>query len=400
VTPAPGGRRLAVLVFFAMLISQGLLAGAGIVAPVLATLAAPEIGLDAYLVGIYVSILYAAAASTGLVSGSLIERWGSIRVCQLCLLLSAAALALATLGYASCLVVAALVLGVGYGPATPASSHVLIKVTPPERLNIVFSLRQTGVPLGNLLAGATLPSLALVWGWRAAVLSVALVCLVTAAAMQPLHAEVDRDARGAAAWFPPLSRLFSPLVTVLRSTNIRLLALTSFAYAGMQTCFSTFVVTYLVEGLGMDVVRAGFILGAGQAAGVVGRVVWGALADRLGRPALVLGGLGLAMAAAAILMALFTPSWPYVAVVAVCIIYGGTAIAWNGVHLAQLARLAGPGRAGEVTGGTFFITFGGVTLTPLFFSLMLATTGSYAAAFAGVSLMGVASGIAFLTRRL
>ena len=39
-TPAPGVRRLAVLVFFAMLISQGLLAGAGIVAPVLATLAA------------------------------------------------------------------------------------------------------------------------------------------------------------------------------------------------------------------------------------------------------------------------------------------------------------------------------------------------------------------------
>ena len=61
---------------------------------------------------------------------------------------------------------------------------------------------------------------------------------------------------------------------------------------------------------------------------------------------------------------------------------------------------AGPGRAGEVTGGTFFITFGGVTLTPLFCSLMLATTGSYAADFAGVSLMGVASGIAFLTRRL
>jgi MFS family permease len=399
VTPAPGGRRLAVLVFFAMLVSQALLAGAGIVAPVLATLAAPEIGLDAYLVGLYVSILYAAAASVGLVSGALIERWGPIRVCQLCLLLSAAALALATLGYAFCLVLAALALGVGYGPATPASSHVLIKVTPPERLNIVFSLRQTGVPLGNLLAGATLPSLALAWGWRAAVLSVALVCLVTAAAMQPLRGEVDRDARGAAARFPPLSRLFSPLATVLLSPNIRLLALTSFAYAGMQTCFSTFIVTYLVEGLGMDVVRAGLVLGAGQSAGVVGRVVWGALADRLGRPAHVLGALGLAMGAAAILMALFTPAWPYLAVVAVCVIYGGTAIAWNGVHLAQLARLAGPGRAGEVTGGTFFITFGGVTLTPLFFSLMLASTGSYAAAFAGVSLMGLASGIAFLTRR-
>jgi MFS family permease len=168
----------------------------------------------------------------------------------------------------------------------------------------------------------------------------------------------------------------------------------------MQTCFSTFIVTYLVEGLGMDVVRAGLVLGAGQSAGVVGRVVWGALADRLGRPALVLGGLGLAMGGAAILMALFTPAWPYFAVVAVCIVYGGTAIAWNGVHLAQLARLAGPGRAGEVTGGTFFITFGGVTLTPLFFSLVLASTGSYAAAFAGVSLMGLASGIAFLTRRL
>jgi hypothetical protein len=114
----------------------------------------------------------------------------------------------------------------------------------------------------------------------------------------------------------------------------------------------------------------------------------------------VLGGLGLAMTAAAVAVAFFTPAWPYPAILAVCLVYGGTAIAWNGVHLAQLARLAPSGHAGEITGATFFVTFAGVTLTPLAFSLALAATGSYALGFVSVGVLTLASGLAFLLRGL
>jgi predicted MFS family arabinose efflux permease len=386
-------------VFIAMLATQVLVAMAGLAAPVLAPIAARDFGLHAHLVGIFVSILYGGAATIGLISGPLIARLGAVRVSQLCLLLSAAALALTTISSPWALVLGALVLGLGYGPATPASSHLLAKVTPPHRLNLVFSLKQTGVPLGNALAGAVLPGAALAFGWRAAVLAGALACLVTALLLQPLRAALDADTRPVSV-LAALRRPFEPLFSVLSMPALRVLALTSFAFAGMQVCVGAFLVTYLVEGVELSPINAGFLLSCAQAAGVGGRILWGAAADALKRPTLVLGGLGLAMSLAAIMVGLFTPSWPYLALVAVAILFGGTAIAWNGIHLAQLARLAPAGRAAELTGGAFFVTFGGVTVVPLIFSFLLSATDSYALAFASVAALTLASGFTFLTRRL
>ena len=66
------------------------------------------------------------------------------------------------------LVLAPVVLGLGYGPITPASSHVLVRTAPPARMALTFSIKQTGVPAGAALAGAVLPGLALALGWRVA----------------------------------------------------------------------------------------------------------------------------------------------------------------------------------------------------------------------------------------
>ena len=68
---------------------------------------------------------------------------------------------------------APLLIGLGYGPITPASSHVLARTASPRRMALTFSLKQTGVPLGAALAGAALPLLAVGSGWRTALLSVA-----------------------------------------------------------------------------------------------------------------------------------------------------------------------------------------------------------------------------------
>jgi MFS family permease len=386
-------------VFAAMFATQVLVAVAGLAAPVLAPIAAPEFGVAAYLVGLFVSLMYAAAATVGLLSGALIARWGPVRVSQLCLALSATGLALAAIGGVGGLVAAALLLGTAYGPTTPASSHLLPRVTPPSRLNLVFSLKQTSVPLGNALAGAVLPGAALAFGWRVAVLGAGLACLVTALLLQPLRRGLDTDTRPVSI-LAALRRPFAPLLVVFATPPLRLLALTSFAYAGMQTSIGTFLVTYLVDQVALSPVSAGIVLSFAQAAGVGGRVLWGAAADRLGQPALLLGGIGLAMTVAALATGLFTPDWPYAAIVLTVVVFGGTAIAWNGVHLAQLARLAPTGRAAEVTGGTFFITFGGVTTVPLAFSLILGMTGSYTTAYAAVAALTLASGLAFLTRGL
>ena len=53
----------------------------------------------------------------------------------------------------------ALVVGIGYGAVTPASSNVLADRVPEGLRAFIFSLKQSGVPIGGALAGALVPLL-------------------------------------------------------------------------------------------------------------------------------------------------------------------------------------------------------------------------------------------------
>ncbi len=84
--------------------------------------------------------------------------------------------------------------------------------------------------------------------------------------------------------------------------------------------------------------------------------------------------------------------------IAVSVLFGMTAIGWNGVQLAEVARAAPPGQAGTVTGAAGFITFGGVLVGPPTFALISALTSGYRAAFALFGTVVVASGARLIMR--
>jgi len=382
----------------AMLASQILVSLASLVLPVLAPLVALALGVPAYLVGFYVAILYGVAALSSLTSGGFVTRYGALRVNQACLVLVALALWLAAVGQVATIGLAAAVIGLAYGPVTPASSHILAKVTAPGQMNLVFSLKQTGVPLGNALAGALIPGLAVAFDWRVSAITVGIVCAALAVILQPLRGAFDGDRRPGQ---PVLcaARFVEPFRLVVGSKPIRLLALTSIGYSGMQVCLGAFLTSYLNRDADLSLVAAGFALSAAQFAGVGGRILWGVIADRVAPPRLVLGGLGIAMTIAALLVGGFGPSWPYAAIILVCIGFGGSAIAWNGVFFAQIARHAPPGRVGEVTGGSTFFTYGGILLAPSLFSAILGVTGSYALGFAMLALTTLLAGLSFFRSR-
>jgi MFS family permease len=373
---------------------QSLGAGALLTGPVLAPLAAPDIGVAAHLIGIYVAASYLCASAASLMSGGLMARFGPLRASQVGLVFCAAGLALGTLDSPLSALASAALVGFGYGPITPSSSQILIRTTAPARLNLVFSLKQTGVPIGGALAGAVLPSLAEAISWHGAALATAACCLVVAGSAEPLRRGLDVGLRRQRLF--SLTQIFGPLASAMRSPMLRLLAFTAFAYAGMQMALTSFLVTYLSERLDMSVPLAGAVLAAALVSGVAGRVLWGFLADGMIDPLRLLGGLGLIMSACAVLVGLFTRAWPLAAIVAIVIAYGATAISWNGVQLAQVARFAPPGRAGETTGATTFITFQGVALVPFAFSLIIGSIGSYFVAFSATAVLTLASGIAYL----
>ncbi len=131
-------------------------------------------------------------------------------------MLSGLALVIAASGHIAAILPAAVFMGLGYGPPTPASSHILARVAPKHRLNLVFSLKQTGVPLGNALAGAILPSLALAVGWQRAALAAGACNFLLALAVQPLRAQIDATAGHAS---PARGPVLEPLRFVFRVRN-------------------------------------------------------------------------------------------------------------------------------------------------------------------------------------
>ncbi len=370
---------------------------------VLAPEIARDLALSPKLVGVFVGLVYVGGAVTSLVSGGFIARYGPIRVSQACVLLCAAGLALLPIStggvvpVALVLALAPIVIGLGYGPITAASSHVLVRTAPPARMALTFSIKQTGVPVGAGLAGAALPALSLLFGWQATLLAVAALGVVIAAVSQVTRPTFDADRL-------PSHRLsvagmLAPLKLVLGSRALVELSITGCVYAAMQMSLMSFLVVYLTEGLGLSLVAAGLALTVANLGGIVGRIGWGAVADRVVPPRRTLGAIGVASGACAYATAAFGSAWPTVALLAVCAVFGATAIGWNGVQLAQVARHAPPGQAGAVTGAGGFLTFSGVVLGPPLFALLAGATGSYRAGFAVFGTLTLLTGARLLVTR-
>ena len=364
---------------------------AALTAPVLAPAASRELGFETARVGLFVGVMYIGAAAAALASGNMILRHGSIRVSQLGLLSCAVALTLLTVLPLAWMPVAALLLGAGYGPITPASSHVLARTTPPHMMALMFSIKQTGVPIGAALAGAVVPPLVLVGGWRAGAAVVAAACLLVAVIAQVSRREIDadRDPSRRFSW----RGLATPFRLIFGNPALVRNVITALTYAGLQISFFTYIVAYLTHDFGYTLVAAGLALSFGNVGGIVGRILWGFVADRTRAPRHVLGFLGLAMAAAAFGAAAFSPGWPYALVMTVCLAFGLTAVGWNGVQISETARLSPPGMAGVVSAGTTFLMFFGVVFYPPLFGVVHDLSDSYRVPFvvfaAPALLMGV-----------
>ena len=148
-----------------------------------------------------------------------------------------------------------------------------------------------------------------------------------------------------------------------------------------QFCFSSFFVVFQVASLGASLTEAGLRLAFAQAAGVAGRVLWGVVADRTGA-ALVFAGLGIGAAVAGLALLLAGPGWPGFVIILAGMLMGATAIGWNGVFLAEMARLAPAGQVGATTAAAGFVFGLSMLVAPPFFSLLVDLTGGYAAGFA------------------
>ena len=363
---APSAMMLSVAVVSALVLNA---------VPILAPVAAEALSFSPEWIGYFISIVYVAGMLSALVSGNFIVRYGSIRVSQLGLALCALGLALVASGNLALIVLGALIMGIGYGPISPASSHVLGRTTSPERRSLAFSIRQTGNPIAGFLAGLAIPVLVVVTGWQITLFLVAALSMVFIWVAEPFRQELDND-RLATSPFS-LSQITQPIKLVFMNRDLRELGIVSFVFCGLQMILTSYLVTYLTIEINISFVAAGFVLAMTQLVSVFARVFWGWVADRFLSPRKVMVILGVTMAACAVLTGILTATWSYGFIMLLMTIFGASAIGWNGVYMAEVARVSPPGMIASTTGASLFFTYLGGIVCPSGFAFVIMATKSY-----------------------
>jgi nitrate/nitrite transporter NarK len=252
-------------------------------------------------------------------------------------------------------------------------------------------VKQTGVPLGSALASIVIPILLQTMHWRQAVLVLGVASIFILALVMPFRRIYDTDR--SAQHRIGLTAIGRPIAAVTSHPELFPLAITSTLYSAVQTSLFTYLMLFLIVDLGYSLVVAGLVFSVAQGTGILSRPVWGVIADRFGISRQLLGGLGIAMGLCGAVAALLTPGSPAALIVAVCAVYGASAIGWNGVYLAEIARLAPAGKVGMMTGGALLFTFTGAVTGPPLFGAILALTGSYSLCFGVFAVLPMLAGL-------
>ena len=363
--------------------------------PVVAPILFLDRGLDSTAIGYLSGIGMVGSMAFLLMGAPLMARVGSVRTLQLGLAGGAIGVALIAVPSPALLVAGVFLMGLGYGPSVPASSDILRRAAPQDRQALLFSIKQSGVPIGGMLGGALLPPLIGLGGLAACLVASGIVALAVAACIEPVRKRIEPGEAGGAPLtlrsFVSADNLTVPIRVLMSTGGLVRLSLSGLTLAVSQGVWLAFLVTILVERLGMSLVAAGTLFAIMQAAGIVGRIALGWVSDRIGSASATLKATTALSALCTLILALIGPESSWALLVALSLVAGATVTGWNGVQVAEVARLSPPGLVREASAGATLLLFSGYVVGPAIFALFVASSGSYTGPLYAVAALTAAS---------
>ena len=271
----PKNRSLGVLLSV-MLLAHAVASFGNLSIPPLTPFLRDELNLSHAQVGMLTSFIYVGVVSASILSGWISDIFGERRA--LILGLGIQGLFMTAFASVHSLVYGGIFLalsGVGYSSVNPATTKGVMRWFPPQGRATAMGIKQTGIPVGGILAASLLPGLALAFGWRAAAL---LVGFVTLAFILPVKIGLPpapplQDLKGGVRW--------AQFREVLSNRGILALSVMGIFMAGAQLAIITHLVLFLKGKFLFSSVLAGICLAVAQAGGIGGRIGWGLISDYL-----------------------------------------------------------------------------------------------------------------------
>lgn len=379
-------------------LAQMIVAMSNILLPTIAPKLAEYLGVSPILIGYQVSLTFGVATLATLFGGNAVLHFGAARSTQLSILCCGAGLLMFALPYVTAIAVGSVCIGMGMGMINSAAAHMLVAYTPPQRRNIMFSIKQTGVPVGGVITSLTAPAIAVHYGFHWSLVMIVVLIAGLLIFIQGYRAQWDSD-RGTAGRGEQAA--FGGVPLVWQQASLRWISLVAMIFSGIQRCVLSFTVVYLVAEGNMGLVEAGVMLSVVQVGGSASRICWGWLADRLGSSLTVLMIICVITIGSTLALVFFDPGWNKPLIYLLFFVIGVTAVGWNGVFHAEAARLSPPGMASVVAAGTTFFVFAGVLIGPAAFAAAYGGIGSYGNTFLLVTASAIAAfGLLLMAQRV
>lgn len=345
-------------------------------------------------VGLITSAVFIGSMSIAFLSGLIVDSLGPHRTMKISYGILSAGSILAYFSQSYFLLIGAYYLiGAGYGMVTPATNSTIMDRFYPHHTS-PMGIKQSGVPIGTILAAIALPLLALHYSLRFAFLALffitAIIAILIRGEKNGALGRRDREkTRGAA------KRVFRDRRVLIIS------AITAFLSWGQQSVFTYFVL--YVTSISYQVLIAETLFIVLLVGSVVGRIIWPSITIRL------FGGhrlrnYSLIMALAGLsLFAFPNVGGSIYAIVPMAAAIGFTAVAWNSNYVTLISEIAPRGNVGTYSGTSMMIiSLGSIVGTPLSGFIVDASGGEFSIMwmFLGSALMVVAFLLFLFTPRL
>jgi MFS family permease len=378
----------------AMLLVQVTSAFLSRLVPTIAPVLQDERGISESLIGYLAGFATIGSILFLLAGGPMMRRLGPVRSLQWGLVASGAGVALIAAPETAVLFAGMVLVGLGYGPSAPAGTDVLQRYAPPQHRSLIFSIKQAGVPLGGVIAGLALPALVAAFGWRSCLVFAALVVVASILAVQPIRGSIDagRDKSQTISFsaFLSWSNIMAPLRTVFATPAVARIGMTGSTLAITQGSWFAFLVTFLVSEADLTLTEAGLLFAVMQATGIPGRIFLGYIADRAqsGRMTLVL--VGIVSALTSLGLTFLKPGLPMPLLIAFFAMAGVTVSSWNGVQLAEVAKLSPREALQDTSSGATVLIFIGYVVGPAGFAFLQQISGSYTPGLIAIAVLALA----------